>query len=279
VSWERSEQLERHFGFMPRLTTYPQNAFMRLASLRADGCLFPIVGFEVTEKEGRLLKSLERDNKVFSVPTDSGVGVWSIHPSLGAMTLRPSTQRDGGNDDLDFLVQRGYFEKLPTLDPLMRWRTEGNMMVTLRLTQMGRNYINALKSGALIVSIDAVTPGDGDEIPDDASFDGGDNLLAAIPDAESRVDELRFQAWVKGKSLLDVLKGAVANELINVKTAIIYWMRRAEDPPRFKLEEVAKQVGVSKSEVQRREKACEVVLMNPKNLEILRAHLDQRTNA
>jgi len=257
LSWEISDQWLRHYGAMPRLTTYPQNAWMRLASLRADGYLFPIVGNKVTDKEMQLLKSLETANKVYAVPTEEGVGVWSEHPTLGTMTLRPSDQRRGGDDDLEFLFKRGYFEKLPTRDPLMRWRTEENVMVTLRLTQMGRDYINALASGALIVPTDAVTPGDGDDVPDDDSDDEGQDIPGDTHGAESRVEETRFHAWRKGKSLHEILVAAVATGVIeNPLDGLIYWMRRSEDPPRFTLEEVAEQVGLSKSEVQRRQIKC-----------------------
>lgn len=223
---------------MPRLTTYPQNSWMRLASLRADGYLFPLVGNKVTDKEMLLLKSLETANKVFPVPTEEGVGVWSVHLTLGPMTLRPSDQRRGGDDDLEFLVKRGYFEKVPTRDPLMRWRTEENVMVTLRLTQMGREYIDALASGAIVVQTDGEAE---DPVDDD------------IPDAESLVDEARGNAWTSGRTLADGMKAAVATGVIEPLDGWIYWMRRSEDPPRYTLEQVAEQAGLSTAAVQRRE--------------------------
>lgn len=277
LSWEISDQWLRHYGAMPRLTTYPQNLFLRLAASRPDGMLLPLVGGTLERQQRRILNAMRKAKKVFSVPTDPGIGEWEVDADVGPMTLRLTPKGFGGGDtDVRVLVARGYLEELPTRDPRLRWRTDENVMVTVRLTEMGRAYIDALTSGSLLLSTDDTEGGTGQEISDDGPTQEGGDHSGDKPSAEGREDARRFRDWAKGMTLGNVLEAAIAVCGMTDKKAKAYQMYRSDDPPPFTLEEVAAEIGVTKSTVHRWVvEEWDEKLKDPEILRALRRHIDR----
>jgi hypothetical protein len=260
-----ADQMRLHYKFAPRDISLSQIDWLRLASYRQDGMLFPLVRVHMSRAERRILESLasEKVRKVGVVPTEEGVGVWARDSENHPLTLRPTDKGFGGGvQDLELLIERGYLERLPCTDANTRWRYEDNKPVTLRLTATGRGYIDSRQSGALWVNITGDSDEGGCDPADDAA--GPDELF----------DENLLKRRSDGVRIEDVL-AYVLDRLDTGMTkthARIYMLRKFGDPAEkgpWTLERVAKDVGMSKSEVQRREKKWDELFENPEILAAL----------
>lgn len=189
-----AEQHEQAFRLLPRYTCQIDELFLRIAALRSDGRLFPLVRKFRTKRETSYLKQLLADDvrKLEPVSAWSGEEEWEKDSS---QTLRLTEGREGaGRESLERLVKSGFIvEALCEEDQRLIWsRDEYQRPQTLELTEKGRRYLSQVDHNDLCDPV-SESEDDGDDGPSP-----GVQVASDEDDAEDRLDGSRYrEMWLR----------------------------------------------------------------------------------
>lgn len=265
------EHQRRHFNAMPRETTLSETIWLRLLLCREDGMIFPLVRSGMSLEERRWLQKLEgkKMKKVRRVVGPRGAAVWALDEAKAPLTLTLTARGEGGGEsDLEKLLARRYIEKVPVADPVQMWKSINGVPYGLRLSSLGRSYIQQLGTAATLISIHA------------RGEDEEKVLADGIDRPQDDLDDYYSTSWYVGLDLTlnDVLAVAVERLGMPKIHARIYLLRKVGDPPeegKWPRRRIAEAVNLHPRKVERIEDAWDEHFKNPEVHELMRKRLSR----